>query len=333
MAQFLARRLGYMCVTLFLITIVSFLVIQLPPGDYLTTLVANLQRSGQNADPAYLAALKVRYGLDQPLWTQYWKWISNIVLHGDFGQSFKYGRPVSALVAERLPWTLVLGISTLLFGWLVALPAGIYSAVRKYSVGNYVMTTFAFLGIAIPGFMIALVVAYVEFTYFGWSIGGLFSPDYVDAGWNLGKVFDLLAHLWLPVLVLGLEGVGGTIRVLRANLLDELHKPYVVTARSRGLPERRLLLRYPVRLALNPFISTAGWILPGLFGGEVIIAQVLGLPSTGPLLLDALESEDMYLAGSIILIVSVLTVVGTLISDILLAVVDPRIREGLAGAR
>jgi peptide/nickel transport system permease protein len=330
MAQFLARRLGYMCVTLFLITIVSFLVIALPPGDYLTTLVANLQRSGQNADPAYIAALKVRYGLDQPIWMQYWKWISNIVLHGDFGQSFKYGRPVSALVAERLPWTLVLGISTLLFGWLVALPAGIYSAVRKYSVGDYVMTTFAFLGIAIPGFMIALVVAYVEFTYFDWSIGGLFSPDYEDAAWNLGKVLDLLAHLWLPILVLGLEGVGGTIRVLRANLLDELHKPYVVTARSRGLPERTLLLRYPVRLALNPFISTAGWVLPGLFGGEVIIAQVLGLPSTGPLLLDALESEDMYLAGSILLIVSVLTVVGTLISDILLAVVDPRIREGLA---
>jgi peptide/nickel transport system permease protein len=330
MAQFLARRLGYMCVTLFLITIVSFLVIALPPGDYLTTLVANLQRSGQNADPAYIAALKVRYGLDQPIWVQYWKWISNIVLHGDFGQSFKYGRPVSALVAERLPWTLVLGISTLLFGWLVALPAGIYSAVRKYSVGDYVMTTFAFLGIAIPGFMIALVVAYVEFTYFDWSIGGLFSPDYEDAAWNLGKVLDLLAHLWLPILVLGLEGVGGTIRVLRANLLDELHKPYVVTARSRGLPERTLLLRYPVRLALNPFISTAGWVLPGLFGGEVIIAQVLGLPSTGPLLLDALESEDMYLAGSILLIVSVLTVVGTLISDILLAVVDPRIREGLA---
>ncbi|MGW6276060.1 ABC transporter permease [Kribbella sp. NPDC055071] len=329
MGPFLLRRLAYMVLTVFGISVVSFVIIQLPPGDYLTTLAANLQKSGQGADPAYLAALRVRYGLDQSVFEQYVKWIGNIVLHGDFGQSFKYGRPVSALLAERLPWTLVLGISTLVFGWLIALPAGIYSAVRKYSVGDYVLTGLAFLGIAVPGFMVALTVSYLMFRYAGVSVGGLFSPEWVDAPWNLGKVLDLLAHLWLPVLVLSLEGVGGTIRVLRANLLDELHKPYVVTARSRGLSERRLLLRYPVRVALNPFISTAGWVLPGLFGGEVIVAQVLGLPSTGPLLLGALEAQDMYLAGSIILIVSVLTVIGTLLSDVLLALVDPRIRMGM----
>lgn len=329
MGSFVLRRLTYMVLTVFGISIVAFLIIQLPPGDYLTTLAANLEKSGQGADPAYLASLRVRYGLDQSVLEQYGKWIGNIMLHGDFGQSFKYGRPVSALLAERLPWTIVLGVSTLLLGWVIALPAGIYSAIKKYSVGDYVLTSFAFLGIAVPGFMVALAVSYLMFRFAGVSVGGLFSPEWVDARWNLGKVLDLLAHLWLPVLVLSLEGVGGTIRVLRANLLDELHRPYVVTARARGLSERAVLVRYPVRVALNPFISTAGWILPGLFGGEVIVAQVLGLPSTGPLLLGALQAQDMYLAGSIILIVSVLTVFGTLISDILLAVVDPRIRSGL----
>jgi peptide/nickel transport system permease protein len=329
MGRFLLRRAGYMVVTLFLISLVSFLIIQLPPGDFLTVVVARQQSLGQTVDPGYLAALKERYALDQPVMVQYVKWIGNIVLHGDFGQSFYHGRAVSTLIAERLPLTLLLGVSTLVFGWLVALPAGIYSAVHKYSVGDYIMTTFAFLGVAVPGFMLALTVAYLEFRYFGRTVGGLFSPEYADAAWNLGKVLDLLSHLWLPVVVLAAAGIGGTVRVLRANLLDEMHRPYVVAARSRGLSERRLLFRYPVRLALNPFISTAGWVLPGLIGGEVIVAKVLGLQTTGPLLLGALESQDMYLAGSIVLILSALTVVGTLLSDVLLAVVDPRIREGV----
>ncbi|MEQ4207440.1 ABC transporter permease [Actinopolymorpha sp. B9G3] len=328
MVAYLLRRLLYVVPTVFLVSLVSFLIIQLPPGDYLSTVVANLSRTGQNVDPAQLAALKERYALDQPVIAQYWKWITNIILHGDFGQSFEYGRSVSSLLAERLPLTLALGLSTLLFTWAVALPAGIYSAVRKYSVGDYVLTAVAFLGIAIPGFLLALTVAYIQFRYFDKTVGGLLSPDYVGARWNLGKLLDLFDHVWLPVLVLSLGGIGGTIRILRANLLDELHKPYVVTGRARGLSERRLIAHYPVRVALNPFIATIGWLIPALFDGEVLVATVLGLQTTGPLLLGALESQDMYLAGSIIFIACVLTVIGTLVSDILLALVDPRVREG-----
>ncbi|HVX44931.1 MAG TPA: ABC transporter permease [Mycobacteriales bacterium] len=327
MAQFLVRRLLYMIVTLFLVSIVSFLIIQLPPGDFLSTVITKLQQQGQTADPAYLASLRARYALDQPVYQQYWTWITNILLHGDFGQSFQHGQPVSTLLKQRLPLTLTLGISTLLFSWIIALPAGVYSAVRKYSIGDYAMTVFAFLGIAIPGFLIALLVAYLEFRYFNNSIGGLFSARYVDAAWNLGKVIDLFSHLWLPVVVLSIGGIGGTVRIFRANLLDELHKPYVITARAKGLSERRLLTTYPVRVALNPFVSTIGWVLPGLIGGEVIVAKVLSLQTTGPLLLEALQAQDMYLAGSIILILSALTVVGTLLSDILLGIVDPRIRQ------
>jgi peptide/nickel transport system permease protein len=329
LGRFLLHRLAQMAVTLFLISIVSFVIIQLPQGDYLATVMANLQRSGQTVDPAYLVMLRERYALDQPVLAQYGKWFTNILLHGDFGQSFEHGRAVSTLIAERLPLTVFLGVTTLLFGWAVALPAGIYSAVRKYSVGDYVLTTFAFLGVAVPGFVLALAIAFIQFRYFGASVGGLFSPEFVDASWNLGKALDLLAHLWLPVVVLSLAGIGGTIRVLRANLLDELHKPYVVTARSRGLSERQVIGRYPVRIALNPFISTVGWVLPGLIGGEVIVAKVLGLQTTGPLLLEALLSQDMYLAGSLIFILSALTVVGTLLSDILLAAIDPRVRQGV----
>ncbi|GAB3437329.1 ABC transporter permease [Flindersiella endophytica] len=330
MGRFLLRRLGSMLLTLFLISLVAFLIIQLPPGDYLSTVVANLQRNGQTVDPAYLTMLRQRYALDQPALVRYWTWISNIVLHGDFGQSFQHQRAVSTLLAERLPLTVFLGVITFLLSWVVALPAGVYSAVRKYSVGDYLLTTLAFLGIAVPGFVVALAVAFIQFRYFGQSVGGLYSPEFVDADWNLGKLLDLIGHLWLPVLVLGLSGLGGTIRILRANLLDELRKPYVVTARSKGLSERRLIARYPVRIALNPFISTVGWVLPGLIGGEVIIAKVLGLQTTGPLLLQALTSQDMYLAGSIIFILSALTVVGTLLSDLALAAIDPRIREGIA---
>lgn len=330
MLRYLVRRLASMAVTLLLISLVSFIVIQAPPGDYLTTVVANLQRNGQNVDPAYLAELRQRYALDQPMMVQYWTWITNIVLHGDFGYSFQYGKSVGLLLGERLPLTITLGVVTLLLGWAVALPAGFYSAVRKYSAGDYVLTTLAFIGIGVPGFTIALAVSFLQFRYLGQSVGGLQSPEYADARWNLGKLLDLLGHVWLPILVLGLAGVGGTIRVLRAQLLDELRKPYVVTARSKGVPERTLLLRYPMRIALNPFISTIGWVLPGLIGGEVIIAKVLDLQTTGPLMLDALMSQDMYLAGSVLLILSTLTVIGTLLSDIALAVVDPRVREGIA---
>jgi peptide/nickel transport system permease protein len=327
---FLFRRVLAIIPTVLLISLVAFVIIQLPPGDFLTTYIANLSRQGQTVEPAQIVALKQRYALDQPLVAQYVKWLGNIVLHGDFGHSMLYGKSVSELIGERLPLTLTLGVLTMLFGWAVALPAGIYSAVRRYSVGDYGVTALAFVGIAVPGFLFALIAAYIQFRYFDMPVGGIFSPEYVDAAWNLGKVLDLLSHLWLPVVVLALAGIGGTIRILRANLLDELRKPYVVTARARGLSERRLILTYPVRVALNPFIATVGWLIPALFDGEVLVAKVLGLETTGPLLLSALESQDMYLAGSIVFIACLLTVIGTLVSDILLAVVDPRVRAGYA---
>lgn len=315
--------------TVFLVSLVSFLVIQLPPGDFLTTYIATRAQSGSSVQPAEVIALQQRYGLDLPVPLQYLRWIGNIVLHGDFGQSFTYARPVGDLLAERLPLTLGLGLTSFVLGWAIALVAGIYSAARKYSIGDYIITVLAFLSLAVPGFLIVLVIMFLQFRA-GLSVGGMFSTEYVDAGWNLGKLLDLLSHLWVPVLVLGLGGVGGTIRVLRANLLDETRKPYVVAARARGLTERTLLWRYPVRVALNPFIATIGWAIPAIFDGEVLISTVLGLETTGPLLLGALRSQDMYLAGSVLFIVCVLTVIGTLISDVLLAVVDPRVRRGMA---
>jgi peptide/nickel transport system permease protein len=325
---YIGRRVMLMVPTVFVISVVAFIIIQLPPGDYLTTIVSQLQAQGDQIDKAELASLSARYGLDQPVVVQYWKWISGILLHGDFGMSFAWNRPVSALLGERLPLTIVLAITTLLFTWAVAFPIGVYSAVRQYSAGDYVATTLGFIGLAIPDFLLALVLMWIGLNYFGMSVGGLFSQEYLDSAWNLGKLIDLLGHLWVPVVVLGAAGTAGLIRVLRANLLDELHKPYVVAARARGMPERRLTMKYPLRVALNPFVSTIGWVLPGLVSGEVIVAQVLSLQTTGPLLLDSLKSQDMYLAGSVIFIVSVLTVIGTLISDILLAWLDPRVRLG-----
>ncbi|AKH86400.1 ABC transporter permease [Streptomyces sp. CNQ-509] len=312
--------------TLFGISVVAFAIIQLPPGDFLTTLAARLENQGDRMDEAQMSALRERYGLGEPVYEQYGKWVSAIVLHGDFGESFEYGKSVSSLVMDRLPLTVVLAVSTLLATWLLAFPVGLYSAVRQYSVGDYVATTVGFLGLAIPNFMIALVLMYLGHSVFGMSVGGLYSPEYEDAAWNLGKFLDLLSHLWVPVLVLGAAGTAGLVRVLRANLLDELRKPYVVAARARGMPERRLVLKYPLRVALNPFVSNVGYVLPALVSGEVIVSQVLSLPTTGPLLLGALRSQDMYLASSIILIVSLLTVIGTLLSDVLLAWLDPRVR-------
>nr|WP_246211394.1 ABC transporter permease [Phytoactinopolyspora alkaliphila] len=325
---FIGRRVLYMIPTLFAISVVAFAIIQAPPGDYLSTLVAKLQAEGEQVSRDELQALEARYGLDEPFHGQYWKWISGIMFRADFGQSFQWNRPVTDLIAEALPLTIVLSVTTLLVTWLIAFPIGLYSAVRQYSVADYVATTVGFLGLAIPNFMIALGLMYFMHSAFGMSVTGLFSPEYRDAPWNLGKLLDLAGHLWVPVLILGTAGTAGLIRVLRANLLDELKKPYVVAARARGMGERRLVVKYPVRVAMNPFISTVGWVLPALISGEVIVASILSLPTTGPLLLNALRSQDMYLAGSIILIVSVLTVIGTLLSDVLLAWLDPRVRLG-----
>ncbi len=326
MLAYITRRVLYMIPTLFAISVVAFIIIQLPPGDYLTTVVANMADQGETIDSAELAALKRRYGLDQPVYVQYWKWISGMVLRGDFGQSFSWNRPVNQLIWDRLGLTFILSLSTLVFVWAVAIPIGIYSAVRKYSPGDYVATFLGFIGLATPNFLLALVLMYVSFKYFGQSVGGLFSPDYVDAPWSWGKFTDLLAHLWIPMVVLGTAGTAGLIRTMRANLLDELGRPYVVTARAKGLAENRLLIKYPVRLAMNPFVSSLNDVLVQLVSGAAIVSIVLSLPTTGPMLLNALLAQDMYLAGSFIMLLSVLTVVGTLISDILLAWLDPRIR-------
>jgi len=327
MLQYIARRILMMIPTLFLISIVSFIIIQLPPGDFLTSYVTQLSSMGDNVDESAIQALKDRYGLGQPLYVQYLRWMNNM-LHGDFGHSMEWNKPVLGLLTERLPLTFVLAVSTMLFTWAIAFPIGIYSAVKQYSIGDYIATFLGFIGLAIPDFLLALILMWVFFAYFNQSVGGLFSPDFQEAPWSPAKVWDLGKHLIVPMVILGLGGTASLIRVMRANLLDELHKPYVVTARAKGLSESKLLLKYPVRAALNPFISTAGWYLPALVSGATIVAVVLSLPLTGPLLLRALMSQDMYLAGSFIFVLSALTVIGTLISDILLAWLDPRIRLG-----
>lgn len=326
MLQFIVRRVFYMIPTLVVISIVSFVIIQLPPGDYLTSLVATMASTGETVDRAQLVALEDRYGLGKPIYVQYWKWISGIVLRGDFGQSFEWNQPVSSLIWGRLWLTFFISLAALLFTWVVAFPVGIYSAVRQYSLGDYLFTVIGYIGLAIPNFLLALVLMYVAFKYFNQSVGGLYSPQYQDAPWTFAKFIDMMSHLWIPVIIIGTAGTAGLIRIMRANLLDELHKPYVVTARAKGLSERRLLLKYPVRMALNPFVSTLGWTLPTLVSGAAIVSIVLSLPTTGPLLFRALLSQDMYLAGSFIMMLSTLTVIGTLLSDILLAWLDPRIR-------
>ena len=327
MAQYIARRLLLMIPTLLGISIISFVIIQLPPGDFLTSYLATLAESGQvgGTSAEALQVLRAQYGLDQPVYLQYLKWLGRL-LQGDLGYSMEWKRPVWDLLWERLALTFVLSLATLCFTWVIAFPIGILSAVRQYSVWDYVASFFGFLGLATPDFLFALVLMWIAFAYFGQSVGGLFSPEYVDAAWSWGRVVDLFGHLWIPALIIAVSHTAALIRIMRANLLDELHKPYVVTARAKGLPEGRLLLKYPVRMALNPFISTVGWTLPALISGEAIIGVVLSLPTEGPLYLRALMSQDMYLAGAFILLVSILTVVGTLLSDILLAWLDPRIR-------
>jgi len=325
MLTFLIRRLGYMLVTLALVSVLTFIIIQLPPGDYLSSMVAGLSAEGVQVNQDFVEGMRERYGLGEPFYIQYWMWISNILFYGDFGQSFEWNRPVASLIYERMGLTIVLSVSTLLFIWAVAFPIGIYSAIRRHSIGAHLATFVGFIGLAIPNFLIALVFMYLSFRYLGQSVGGLFSPEFENLPWSLAKVGDLISHLWIPVIVLGMAGTASLIRIMRANLLDELNKPYVVTARAMGHPEHVLLLKYPVRVALNPFVSTVGWVLPGLVSGATITAIVLNLPTSGPMLLRSLLTQDMYLAGSFILLLSTLTVIGTLISDILLAWLDPRI--------
>lgn len=326
MLVFIVKRLLWMLPFLVAISFLSFVLIQLPPGDYVTTYIATLAASNEVIDQNTAIDLRNRFGLDQPMVVQYWKWISNIVFHGDFGLSFEWQQPVGDLIWERMALTLLLTLSALLVTWGVALPVGVFSAVKKYSMGDYVVTLLSFLGLAVPSFLLALVLMYVAAVEFGQNVGGLFSEEYLTAAWSIDKVIDLMQHLWIPVVILAVSGTASLIRVMRANMLDELHKPYVTTARAKGLSEFTLLVKYPMRLALNPFISTIAWLLPNLISGSIIVAIVLSLPTAGPLLLQSLMSQDMYLAGAFILLICALTVFGSLISDILLALVDPRIR-------
>lgn len=324
--RFILRRTLLMILTLLVTSVVAFLVIRLPPGDYAAAYVATLAASGGGGSQELLQSLRATYGLDQPAIVQYLKWMRGIVTRGDFGLSFQYHEPVAAIIWERVWLTAALSLASVLITWLIAFPIGIYSAVRQHSLGDYTFTLLGFIGISVPSFLLALAMMYAAFKVFGATLGGLYSDRFVHAPWSLAKANDLLGHIWLPVLILAVGGTAELIRIMRANLLDELRKAYVTTARAKGLPESTVLLKYPVRLALNPFVSTIGWTLPHLVSGSIIISVVMSLPTTGPLLLRALQSKDMYLAGSIILILSALTIIGTLVSDILLAVLDPRIR-------
>ncbi len=325
MTRYIVNRLLGMIPTLFVISLITFILIQLPPGDAVTAMMKDLQQQGQRVTEERMTALRAMYHLDDPMPVQYLRWIGGY-LHGDLGYSVYAQQPVNKLIWERVWLTVVISLASILLTWVLAIPIGIYSAVKQYSLADYALTVLALLGMAVPSFLLSLVLMYVGFKFFGVSIGGLFSPAFTDAAWSLAKVNDLVKHLWIPTIVLGVGGTAGMIRVMRANLLDELKKPYVVTARAKGVRPLKLILKYPVRLAINPFISTIGWMLPAILSGSVIVSVVLDLPTTGPLLLDALMNQDMQLAGSFIMILSTLTVIGTLVSDVLLAWCDPRIK-------
>jgi peptide/nickel transport system permease protein len=325
MLRYLLKRIGYGLLTIWAVSILSFVIIQLPPGDYVTSYIAALEAQGGQVAAEEAANLRRQYGLDDPMYVQYAKWMGQI-LRGNLGVSFQYRVPVTDVIGERLLLTITLALGSVVFVWLTANTIGIYSAVRQYSIQDYVATTLGFIGLAIPDFLLALVMMYFAWDWWGFSIGGLFSNEYVSASWSWGRVVDLMQHMIIPVIVLGTSGTAALIRITRANLLDELRKPYVVTARAKGMTEWQLIFKYPVRLAFNPIISTTAYILPFLVSGSVIVSVVLNLPTLGPVLLRSLLSQDMFLAGSIILMIGVMTVIGTLLSDILLALVDPRVR-------
>ncbi len=325
MLAYIGRRALLAVFTVWAISVLAFAIIQLPPGDYVTSYIAQMASTGSVVSEEEAETLRIQYGLGQPMYVQYLKWMQQVV-QGNFGMSMEWRRPVGEVIGERLWLTVVVSVAALILTWGLALPIGIYSAVRQYSVGDYVATFIGFIGLAVPNFLLALVLLYLGFVFFNANIGGLFSPELQDAPWSGARVWDLLKHLPVPALILGLAGTAQQIRIMRANLLDELRKPYVVTARSKGLAEARVILKYPVRVALNPFASTIGYTLPYIVSGSIIVSLVLGLPTVGPLLLKALIAQDMFLAGTIVLLLGVMTVIGTLLSDILLVWIDPRIR-------
>lgn len=325
MLGYLVHRILIMIPTLIAISIVIFVIIHLPPGDYFSTYIAELQSQGEGANLAKIAFLKAQYGFERPLWQQYIYWAVGL-LHGDMGYSFLYDLPVNRVVGDRLLLTFIVSFTTILFTYIVAFPIGVYSATHQYSVSDYLLTFLGFLGLATPSFLLALLLVYLAHVYFGISVGGLMDPQYVDAPWSWGKIGSVFAHIWIPVVVIGLAGTASIIRRLRANLLDELQKQYVVTARAKGLHPTKVLLKYPLRLALNPFVSDIGSLLPHVISGAAVVSVVMSLPTTGPMLLEALRSQDMYLAGSFLMFMAFLTVIGVFLSDIALAALDPRIR-------
>ncbi|AIY86052.1 MULTISPECIES: ABC transporter permease [unclassified Thermotoga] len=325
MLGYIMRRLVNMIITLLVISVIVFTIIQLPPGDFLTAYIAYLQSTGEEVDQATIDALRKQYGLDLPVYAQYFKWLWGI-LHGDFGYSFYWNKPVNQLLWGRLGMSVVVSTIAIVFSWVTGFVIGMYSATHQYSLGDYLATLLGYIGLATPNFLLALILLWLAYSWAGVNLGGLFSQEYINAPWSFAKFVDMLKHLWVPMVVVGTAGMAGLIRTLRANLLDELHKPYVEAALSKGLPERYVFWKYPMRIAMIPFISTVGWTIPRVFSGETITAIVLNLPTVGPLLYGALMSQDMYLAGSLVMFLSFFTVLGTLISDILLAWVDPRIR-------
>jgi peptide/nickel transport system permease protein len=330
MFRYFVQRLLVMIPTLIVISIAIFVIIQAPPGDWIETYIAQLRSQGEAVDPAKIEFLRREYGLDLPFYMQYLKWAGGL-LQGNLGFSFEHSMPVSEVVGDRLSLTVVVSLASILFVWVVSFPIAVYSAVRQYSIGDYLFTFLGYIGLATPSFLLALILLYFAKEYFDISIGGLMDPQYMGAAWSWAKFQSILSHLWIPVLVIGLPGTAGMIRRLRANLLDELNKQYVTTGRAKGLPPGRLLMKYPLRISLNPFIADIGSLLPELISGSVIVSVVMSLPLTGPMLLQALRSQDMYLAGSFLMFMAFLTVVGVFISDIMLALLDPRIRLG-AGA-
>lgn len=325
MLGYFSRRLIYAILTIWAVSVISFLIIQLPPGDYVTAYIAQLATQGSSLSLSEAENLRIYYGLDQPLHVQYFKWAVRM-LSGDLGFSFEHQKPVTEVIGERLFLTLVVALASVVFTWVVAIPLGIYSAVRQYSIWDYTFTFFGFVGLAVPNFLLALILMWIGFSVFDLNVGGLFSPEYLVAPWSWGRVWDLLTHLWVPVLILGIAGTAQIIRITRANVLDELRKPYVVTAKAKGLTEWQVILKYPVRLALNPVVSMTAYIWPFLVSGSVIVSVVLSLPTVGPVLLRSLISQDMFLAGSIIMLVGLMTIIGTFLSDLLLLWIDPRIK-------
>lgn len=336
MIGYLLRRAGTMVMTLAIISALVFFIIKLPPGDFLTNQIAELRAQGEAASAAKAEFLIRQYGLDRPVWEQYLVWIGvwpgtngfSGLLEGDWGWSFEFDRPVTEVVGDALWLTLLINIVVVIFVHVVSIPIAMYSATRQYSIGDYVATFIGYIGLATPSFLLALVLLYYTNRWFGVSIGGLYDPKFTGQPWSMAKVSSLMSHMVVPTLVIGLGGTAAMIRRMRANLLDELGKQYVVTAKAKGLPPTRALIKYPFRMSLNPFIADIGNLLPHLVSGSVLVSLVLSLPTVGPILLSALKSQDQFLAGFILMFVAILTVVGMLVSDLLLAWLDPRIRMG-----